>query len=351
MHARRRLLIAAVCLLGALACAPAASADVRQGEQAWEAPEVPSLDGRPPEVERVQSIDTVSVRFDDEAGTLTITTRLYAPEKWGYDLGSVSVHLGVTCDDEPVTAAYSSRIERVWPDDGGPAYDAPSMQASLAIDGYTGQAVGTLGFDGRIFAATYSHEALKGLDLRCVSTRGYEDFYLDGYAPLKLTAAGATRDFKGLLHDEYGQVRNVYAKCANLWTDEDSDTQNAECMAHFRIGRRWHYISTSALVEGENYLITYPAGPYHRSWTRKWRKAGPKCLRNAPFGRLHGTLYSNSFGCDARMASEIYRGLTGWHGTGTGSFLPITRYTCRKRGRTYACRNRVGDAFRWTPAR
>jgi hypothetical protein len=348
MTAHRLARLAVVSLLLILACARPASADVRQGEQGWEAPDRPSLDGRPPEIERTQYVDTMSVHYDDEAGTLTLTTRLYAPEKWGADLGSIRVGLGATCDyDQPATVTYSSGVE----DDGGAPYDAPTASATLAIDGYDGVADGVVTFDGRTFATTYSHEALKGLDLRCVSPDGLESFYLDGYAPLKLTASAATKALKDRLRSQYGSIRSAYVKCANLWTDEDDGTRNAECMAHFRVGRRYHYLAITATVEREGYAIAFPSRPFHRTWTRTWRKAGPKCLRNAPFGRLRGVLYSNAFGCDARMASEIYHGVTGWHGTGTGSFLAITRYSCRKRARTYTCRNRVGDAFRWTPAR
>ena len=357
MRGSRLVRVGALMLIVLCGAVPAAAADVRQGAQGWEAPEAPSLDGRAPLIERERAIDTVTVRFDDMAGTLTVTTRLYAPQVWGPRLGRVEVTLGTDCDQDPVTLSYSSDIQRVYPDDeSAPSYDAVQTAATMTLDGYEGQAPGTVSFDGTTFTTSYTHEALKDLDLRCVHVRqpdatSYESFYLDGYAPLKLTAANATRDFKDLLHDQYGTLREAYVKCANLWTDQEGEgTQYADCMAHFRVGRRYHYVSTAAQVEGENYMITYPAGPFHRSWTRKWRKQGPKCLRNAPFGRLSGTLYSNDTTCPARMASEIYKGVTGWHGTGTGSFPQIVRYNCRKRARTYTCRNRLGDAFRWTPA-
>jgi hypothetical protein len=341
----------------------AASAEVRQDSASWDPPSVPSLDGRPPEVENRRHLDTVEVRYDDEAGALVIRTQLFAPGRWGDDLGRIGLDLSSGCDDAPtVRTTYSSTSTWVNPDQGEP-YQVPESSASMEIDGYAGAAGGTLSFDGKAFTATFGHPALKSLDLRCVSIEGkddgggrslgsgYEPFYLDGFAPLKLTATGATKDFKKYLASDFPGLHKVYAKCANLWTDESKNTQNADCMAHFRVGKKYHYLSTTALVEDDSYFITYPAGPFHRTWTRKWRKAGPKCLRTGSFRPLRGVLFSNGFGCDARMAAEIYHGVTGWHGTGTGSFLSITRYHCRKRGPTYTCSNRVGDAFRWTPAR
>jgi hypothetical protein len=353
-----------VLMVAVLAARPmVASADVRQDSASWDPPNVPSLDNRPPEVENNRYLDTLSIRYDDQAATLTIRTLLYAAAKWGNDLGRIEVDLGGVCDDEPVVkAVYYSGNRYVNPDQGEP-YQVPESSASMQIDGYAGTADGTVAFDGKAFTTTFSHPALKSLDLRCVHVEGkddgsrnslgypYEPFYLRGFGPLKLTAANATKDFKKYLASDFPGLRDVYAKCANLWTDDSENTQNAECMAHFRVGKKYHYLSTVPLVEDDSYLITYPAGPYHRTWMRKWRKAGPKCLRTGSFRPLHGVLYSNGFGCDARMADEIYRGFTGWHGTGTASFLDITRYRCRKRGPTYFCQNRVGDAFRWTPSR
>ncbi|MES1193877.1 MAG: hypothetical protein ABUM26_06090 [Solirubrobacterales bacterium] len=353
-----------VLMVAVLAVRPGvASADVRQDSVSWDAPTVPSLDNRPPEIESRRYLDTVENRYDDEAGALVIRTQLFAPGRWGNDLGRIGLDLSAVCDGaQTVRTTYSSANRGVNPDQGEP-YLVPESSASMQIDGYAGAAGGTLSFDGQAFTATFSHPALKSLDLRCVSIEGeddgggrslgsgYEPFYLDGFAPLKLTTAAATKDFKKYLASDFPGLRKVYAKCANLWVDESKNTQNAECMAHFRVGKKYHYLSTTALVEDDNYFITYPAGPFHRTWTRKWRRAGPKCLRTGSFRPLHGVLYSNGAGCDARMADEIYHGVTGWHGTGTGSFLSITRYHCRKRGSTYSCSNRVGDAFRWTPAR
>jgi len=364
--ARRSQLFACLPLIAAaltLGTAQGAVAEVRQGLATYERPETRSLDNRAPEEERTRHLESLFVSYDRAAGTLTIKTRLFAAEKWGYELGRVEFEFGELCaegyaDDVSVSGTYAGTSERTWNDESGAEW-TPNLWATLSIRGYEGEADGALTFDGGAFTASYSHPALRGLELRCVEVRGdgsdaigsYEAFYLDGYAPLKLTDHRATTAFKANLKTRFGAYRSGYVKCAGVWRDDEAGTQIAGCMAHFRVGRTYHYLSSAARVANGDYRITFPRRPFHRTWTRKWRRASMKCLRTGAFKPLRGVLYSNAWGCDARMASEIYRGVTGWHGTGTGYFLGITRYHCRRRGRTYTCRNGVGDAFRWTPAR
>lgn len=343
----RAAVLAALAACAVVGPATLARADVRQVSAGYERPVVPSLDNRPPETQTHRYPNTLSVRYDRDAGSLTITTVLFAPEVWNYELGVVPFSVGESCEEDTVKGSYTGAKDYV----PGSDEPGPVLVAALSIAGYVGQATGSLTFNGHAFTASWSHPALRGLDLRCVTLGGgdgdwsVDPLYFDGYKPIKLTVARATVAFRRYLEDRF-DMSEPYVKCGYVF-DGDDDSQVGDCMAHFRSGQVWHFISASPVVEADDYRVTFPRTPFTRAWTRKWRKAGPKCLRGYP----KGVLYSNAWGCDARMASEIYRGTTGWHGTGTGFYLPITRYSCHRKRRTYTCRNGVGDAFRWTPAR
>src|SRR4051812_43029566 len=114
MRGGKALLVAFV--LG-LVVTPPATAQVRQGTAQWERPETPSLDNRPPEVETNRYLDTLGVSYDADAGTLTIRTRLFAPEKWGDNIDGVTFAIGSSCGSKDVSGTYYSGRKWVYPDD------------------------------------------------------------------------------------------------------------------------------------------------------------------------------------------------------------------------------------------
>lgn len=172
--------------------------------------------------------------------------------------------------------------------------------------------------------------------------------------PLTLTAGNATSAFKRFLAGKYKasytEATSSYVKCANLWTDEDTGTQYADCSAEFGTGNTWRSMFTSAQVEADGATVTVASGTA-RKWTRQFRKAGPTCLKS---WRVRGTLYANTGACAAALAFHftIYKGkaYTVSGGTGSGSFPKLNSYPCTRKGRTYICTNAMGDAIRWTPA-
>lgn len=354
------LLVALV--VTALALPRPAAAAVREAAITFDRPETPpSLDDRPPVEERERYLETALASYDNAAGTLTIRARLFAAEIWGRGI-AVSFGVDSACADveaPTVRGSFSASSKMVYIDPEHEGF-VPVDAAELRVAGYEGKAPGTLEFDGRTFTATYAHAALRGLDLRCLDVRGASSpssaetngegrAWFRGFAPITLTATRGRAALRADVERRHGRLLQAYVKCAHVWRGDDG-SQNVGCMAEFRAGPRWHLYSTTASVAPYDNVVTVARKPWHRSWVRRWRRAGAACLRHGAYQPMRGVLESNGFGCDARLAADIYRGVTGWHGTDTGSFLPITRYHCRKRASTYTCRNGMGDAFRWTPA-
>jgi len=145
----------------------------------------------------------------------------------------------------------------------------------------------------------------------------------------------------------FGPPEAAYIHCANFFTTDDGG-RVGDCWAHFKSGIRWHQLVAGVQLEDQN-VVGIVGQPFHRAWTRKWRRASRTCMKQTvdPLP-LKGKLISNDGACDARLAMEIYKGQTFLHGTGTASFGPVAAYRCRERRRTQSCFNSVGDGFRYT---
>lgn len=161
------------------------------------------------------------------------------------------------------------------------------------------------------------------------------------------SGAAAERWFGQYLQGRFGTVSHRYLHCANFFTDDDG-LKVGDCWGHFRARHRWHTVIAGVGLDGGG-TVGLTGKPFHRSWVRRWHRAGRRCKRQTVAGiALKGKLLSNDGTCDARLAMEVEKGVTFLHGTGTGSFLPVVRYRCHEHGRTQACFNKVGDGFRYT---
>jgi hypothetical protein len=293
-----------------------------------------------------------TVNYDDTSGTANATVafnRVVTRED--YWTGTITLDGFGRCadeatdDDEPeITLSFGMNVEG----------DALSARATL--EGFEDAVAGVVSTnDSMTFTATVQNGNFARQDYRCFSGSiagdGFGPEWLTGYAPVKLTRANAERGFKPYLAARYGSAytdsSRSYTKCANIFTDDDG-SQVADCRAQFGSGSTWRSIGTAARVDPQGYAVTMDTKPFTRKWVRTWRKAGPKCLRS---WKVRGTLYGNSGVCDAALAFHFYKGATYSGGTGSGSFLPINVYPCKRKGRTYTCANAMGDAIRWTPAR
>ena len=193
-----------------------------------------------------------------------------------------------------------------------------------------------------------------------VNHEEFEPAYFDGAEPFELTKTNATSAFKRALAEYYGSrftgASQSWALCPSQeffpdgFDGDDEAPPSAFCMAQFKSGRTWRYISVG-IDQGDDGAEM--SKPYTRAWTRKWRMLGPKCLKEA---RVKGRVASNDGTCPALMVSDLDYAIrthhstrrTFWHGTNTAGFQTVARYRCRSRARTITCTNALGDAFRWT---
>ena len=162
-----------------------------------------------------------------------------------------------------------------------------------------------------------------------------------------LTPSRAEEWYRQYLTEQFGHYHG-YVHCANIFEAEDG-SETADCWAHIKSGTRFHLVLAGPTLDPETGEIALPAKPFHRSWVRRWRRAGSGCMRQTvdPLP-LKGKMVSNEDGCAARLAIEVSHGRTALHGTGTGSFTPVTLYRCKEHARAQKCFNQVGDGFRYT---
>jgi hypothetical protein len=353
LRAVRWLMVAALTLALAPASA-SASAGQRSTTFSFAAPEeTPSLEPRPPVTQRIQAPRAATVTYDDTAGTLAIHISIYDAATWAR-LPETSVYAGRYCGDDDwdwdidTTAFYSPDV---------------SSSATLTRAGFDGQSGGTVSRDPDGWDIAFAHPALAGLDLRCVRFATYMNGgigavrHFDGFAPFKLTRANATVSFESTLKTRYGdaweQASRRWALCP---TQEffphglgNDGTAAAICMAQFRSGDTWRYVSGLLEYTDDGPVLDRP---YTRKWRRAWKRRSASCARRAGVG---GVIYSNDGTCPFQMVGDlaysVERGRTPkyayWHGTNTAGFTKIARYRCRNGGRTVTCTNAMGDAFRW----
>jgi hypothetical protein len=352
-----------------LAVAPAAAdAAGRTVTFSYERPQQPqSLNPQPPITQQAEYPQAITVNYDDQAGTLGVHLTIYDAPTWAHTLPYLTVRLNASCDlttDAPtiIDAAFSyDRYDGT--DENGNPTQTVDASAGFRRKDYEGTATGAIVPAPDGFDVTFQHSALVGLgELRCARIEGPQRFsqsgYFAGYQPFELTAENATASFKRLLADKYGAAFSGAAVSWALCPREeffesgldDEGTPVALCMAQFRSGPTWRYVS--ATVEQTEPGPVLGDKPYTRTWTRKWRKLPAKCMRQL---RVRGRAWSNDGTCPALMISDLaYTVRKGgkprrafWHGTNTAGFQTLASYRCKTRARTVTCTSKLGDAFRW----
>lgn len=350
--------IALFVLFTALAVPSVASAAVRSGstEDGVDNQDgTPTLEARPVAVEVLRS----SVSYDDAAGTVQLSVT-YNGAPSPAETARVVLYGPEACTSEDLFPVEEGSVRALDVSlDFGDDFFPDPPQATAALTGFDGKvtALATVSTDGTTITVTISHPAFAHRDWRCASGEGNNDgfnFYFSGYAPIKLTAANSTRAFVDHLTRKYGpaytKAARTYTKCAGITTDSDTDEQSAGCWTEFGTGKTWRTESVAATVAAGGNAVTMDSKPFARKWTRRWRKAGSKCLKSWHM-QGKGTLHSNTGTCEAALAFHFYKGQTFTGGTGSGYYPKITAYPCKRRARSYMCANAMGDAIRWTPRR
>ena len=353
-------LTVAICLM-ATAQAQAAP---RTGSISFAAPtNPPSFDPQRPATEQAPAVDTFSVAYDDVAGTVTATMRLYEPTFWGIKTPGAGFSLDSECTQRPgesnVTTSHPPLLVGTFGPARPPADEIPGdpPYAQVTRAGYQGAAQGTFTFDGTTSTATVTSPLLAGLDVRCFEFHGTDaDPYLQGdwlrsgthsYGPVTLTRSVAELAFTATLTKRYGTAFTAstrrYVRCSTFVWKDDDDTQNTDCMTEFRTGTTWRYAAAGATVAPGDYQATTRQLSARR-WTRHWRRNSGKCARS---WHVAGTLYSNDGTCAAALAAHYYKGTTFSGGTGTAAFPKLTQYRCSKHQGVMECANEMGDAMRW----
>lgn len=168
-----------------------------------------------------------------------------------------------------------------------------------------------------------------------------------GVAQGALTPHRAAVAFKHELADQYSSrwthARPAWVDCPKqeIFALGGSGPKTALCMAQFKRHGRWRYVSGSVNARLHADLS------YARSWVRKWRRAGHKCLHGAD---LSGRLWSNTGACEAQMAGDIAFlhsigkpvRRVGSHGTNTAGFEHLVLFRCHQCGSGWQCVNPAG---------
>jgi hypothetical protein len=153
-----------------LAVAPAADAAVRAVTLAYERPQQSqSLNPRPPITQQAEYPQAITVRYDDQAGTLGVHVTIYDAPTWAHTLPYLELNLSASCDataDAPtiINAAFSyDRYSDGTVDSG----------AGFRHKDYEGTATGSITPAADGFDVAFQHAALVGLDdLRCAQIQG-----------------------------------------------------------------------------------------------------------------------------------------------------------------------------------
>ena len=174
--------------------APAsASATVHVGRASFEEPQnSPSLGDPPPAIQRHEYLREITVTYDDQAGSITITAESFDPSLWGSRLEKTAFQLGPKCEEgaggEQALVEGSFHGVEEYDEEGRSPTEV--ARGTLIRDGFQGSLEAVGPFNGQLFSLTYSNPNLAGLELRCATLPGYEDqsFPLNGY-PQPVSAA------------------------------------------------------------------------------------------------------------------------------------------------------------------
>jgi hypothetical protein len=183
----RSALVLAAAMFGLMGPATA-SATIHSGSFVFVEPQYgPSLEPEPSAIETKQYVREVSVVYDDQAGSITITAENYDPSHWGSKLGRVLFQLGPKCEENGYEGEEQALVEGSF--HGLNEYDelehspAEITRGTLTLRGYGGQLEVVGPFNGQTFSITYANPHLVGLELRCATVEG-GTIELGGYTPL-----------------------------------------------------------------------------------------------------------------------------------------------------------------------
>jgi hypothetical protein len=180
----------AVLFVGLLAAPATASATIHTGGISFPEPTNPPSIGVPPPplIEQGEFDHTVSVTYDDQAGTVTIRTEVFDPAHWSKHHSRTNFTLGPHCYQGP----ERERLYGVWEAGGS---SAPSHEGEFRVigevnlEGFGGEVYSTGSFDGQAFTLTFQSPDFVNQEWYCF---GYKpageggvvehQFYLNGYS-------------------------------------------------------------------------------------------------------------------------------------------------------------------------
>lgn len=155
----------------------------------------PSLEPRPPLVEYEEFDHTISVAYDDQTGTVTVRTEVFAPAHWGERHQTSAFILGRQCPQGGVESyeqeREAGRFYGTWEIYENPYADEPKVVKVVGVaglEGFMGTVKGAGSFDGQTFAIPFQSPYFTGREWRCFTTyrgsgQGARSFSLGGYPP------------------------------------------------------------------------------------------------------------------------------------------------------------------------
>jgi hypothetical protein len=360
-------LLPVLAILLTLALPAIAHADVRSGSVDDPREDTSrTLDSQP------DDISFVSAAYDTESGTLTLSARFYGtpsdPDA-NRSFPPLDFALGKACDESmPLEGSFSG--DAFW-DTGQPGEGSYVIDGdgSVRLDGFDGtvRTEPTISDDHQTISVTFQHSAFVHQDWRCVAGKlganahGTDsfDFYFNGFAPATLTPAIAANSIKGALVTRFGKdfsaAKPRFLGCPQQQFTVIDELPGVACVAEFRSGRTWRYVSATVVADGPRIV---PAIGKVRRYVRKWRSCPKQRLRKA---KLTGTLASNNGDCGIAGAAEVAaaakRGTLRSRLTIASAtldqpgFARVWTYRCtvKRNGRTATatCKNSLGDSFRY----
>lgn len=187
--------VAAVSIM--LALPGSALATIHEGHIRFAEPtDPPSIGEAPtPLVEQDEFDQTVSVVYDDEAGTITLTTTVFDPGRWGERHEEESFRAGPSCtpEEEGLYGELSGEWQAKPPSEevinGIVVSHEPGVtEGTVRLSGIAGTVHGAGSFDGQAFSITFADPHFANLEWRCftlIDGRENSSFSLGDYPPLE----------------------------------------------------------------------------------------------------------------------------------------------------------------------
>ena len=348
----KRTLLGALAILTVTLFPGTAGATVHTGSIAFAEPTNEPTIGPPPAaaVDRTETEHNVTVSYDDQSGTFTLTLEVYDPAGWGGEHPPIAFSAAPTC---------GGRTDEIRGHFDAYKYEGPEVyfKSEVSLSGIGGTVTGSSSFNGHLFTTTFQSPYFANQEWRCVTLQSEgasglfgeapePHFSVNGYPAIPVlspapTAAAFVAQFPTIPSVERGHI------CPSI----EVFGGHAHCMVEYPSKGLWHLASGTVTVEGVGYGVEVT---YHKSWMRRWRTEPASCTRG--WG-LSGTIQTNSGLCYADMASDIaynlreHRGtrLIGEHGTDLAGYQPIVLFRCHRRASAISCSNAVGDSFRYIP--